>query len=154
MGLRQKCSTALLKGILSDFPRILCFNYRHLVIEKLLKAYYVKNIGTSVPPAHDLTKIAEKAKLILSENQKNFLDEVTTFNIKARYPDYKNRFYRKATKEFTRIYVTKIKEFRQWLIERIKNNLSKDTGICSSSRRKPNKNLEIVPLRLICKGTF
>ena len=92
----------------------------HLVIEKLLKAYLVKNIDISTPPIHDLTKIAEKANLPLSEIQKDFLDEVTTFNIKARYPDYKNRFYRKATKEFTEIYIVKIKEFRQWLIEMTK----------------------------------
>jgi HEPN domain-containing protein len=92
----------------------------HLVIEKLLKAYHVKNVDVSVPPIHDLTKIAEKADLTLSENQKDFLDEVTTFNIKARYPDYKNRFFRKATKEFTEIYITKIGGFRQWLIEKIK----------------------------------
>jgi len=92
----------------------------HLVIEKLLKAYHVKNVDVSVPPIHDLTKIAEKADLTLSENQKDFLDEVTTFNIKARYPDYKNRFFKKATREFTEIYITKIKEFRQWLIEKIK----------------------------------
>lgn len=92
----------------------------HLVIEKLLKAYHVKNVDISVPPIHDLTKIAEKANPALSERQKDFLDEVTTFNIKARYPDYKNRFYRKATKEFTEMYIIKIKEFRQWLIEKIK----------------------------------
>ncbi len=92
----------------------------HLVIEKLLKAYYAKNVNISAPPIHDLTKIAEKGNLDLSEKQKDFLDEVTTFNIKARYPDYKNRFYRKATKEFTENYIAKIKEFRLWLIEEIK----------------------------------
>jgi len=92
----------------------------HLVIEKLLKAYHVKNVDSSTPPIHDLTKIAEKANLPLSESQKDFLDEVTTFNIKARYPDYKNRFYRKATKEFTEMYIIRVKEFRQWLINMIK----------------------------------
>lgn len=56
----------------------------HLVVEKLLKAYYVKNIDTNVPRIHDLLKIAEKANLGLSEEQKDFPDEVTTFNRKAR----------------------------------------------------------------------
>ena len=87
----------------------------HLVIEKLLKAYYVKQIGVEAPHTHDLIKIAEACKLSLTEAQKDFLDEVTTFNIKARYPDYKNRFKKKATKEFTGKYVDKIKEFRTWL---------------------------------------
>jgi len=53
-------------------------------------------------------KIAEKSNLLLSEEQKDSLDEMTTFNIKARYPDYKNRFYKKASKEFTEYYIIMI----------------------------------------------
>lgn len=93
----------------------------HLVIEKLLKAYYMKNVNTDIPYSHDLSSIARKAGLTLAEEQEDFLDDVTTFNIKARYPDYKNRFYRKATGKFTENYITRIKEFRKWLIEKIKN---------------------------------
>lgn len=92
----------------------------HLVIEKLLKACLVKSGNTEIPYIHDLGKLAEKANLELSEQQKDFLDEVTTFNIKARYPDYKNRFYKKASREFADGYISKIKEFRQWLKEQIK----------------------------------
>lgn len=93
----------------------------HLVVEKLLKAYYVKNIDDNVPQIHHLLKIAEKSGLDLSEEDKDFLLEVTTFNIEARYPDYKHRFRKKATPEFTGKYISKIKEFRQWLIEKIKS---------------------------------
>jgi HEPN domain-containing protein len=92
----------------------------HLILEKLLKAIYAKEVDTNIPYIHDLTKIAEMAKLQLTEEQKDLLDEVTTFNIKARYPDYKGRFYKKATKRFTENYILKIKEFRRWLIKRIK----------------------------------
>lgn len=81
----------------------------------------LQNVNIEIPHIHDLTKIAEKANLVLSEEEKDSLDEVTTFNIKARYPDYKSRFFRKATREFTESYVTKIKEFRKWLLGKIKN---------------------------------
>lgn len=91
----------------------------HLVIEKLLKAYYVKHIDDQVPYTHDLSKIAKKANLCLSNEQEDFLDEVTTFNIKTRYPDYKNRFSQRASKEFTESYISKIKEFRLWIIQKI-----------------------------------
>lgn len=87
----------------------------HLVLEKLLKAYFVKQINTNVPYIHNLNKIANLGNLKLTEEQKDFLDEVTTFNIKARYPDFKNRFGEKATKTFTEKYFHKIKEFRTWL---------------------------------------
>ncbi len=73
----------------------------HLVLEKLLKAFYVKNVDDTPPFIHDLSRLAEKAKLTLNEEQKDFLDLITTFNIKARYPDYKKKFYKKCTKEFT-----------------------------------------------------
>ncbi len=92
----------------------------HLVLEKLLKAVYVKYVDAEIPFIHDLTKIAEKSGLQLSEEQKDLLDAVTAFNIKARYPDYKGRFYRKATKRFTENYLGQIKDSRKWLIKKIK----------------------------------
>ena len=46
----------------------------------------MKKVDVSVLRTHDLLKIAERANLELSEEQKDFLDEVTTFNIKSRYP--------------------------------------------------------------------
>ncbi len=92
----------------------------HLVIEKLLKAIYVKNVGVDVPYTHNLLKIAGDAKLGLTEEQKDFLSEITTFNIKARYPDFKGRFYKKASKKFAAHYMEEIKEFRKWLIKKIK----------------------------------
>ena len=35
----------------------------HLVLEKLLKAIYVKNVDVSIPFTHDLAKLSEKAKI-------------------------------------------------------------------------------------------
>ncbi|MCX6583978.1 MAG: HEPN domain-containing protein [Candidatus Aminicenantes bacterium] len=89
----------------------------HLVIEKLIKAYYVKNIGAKHPFGHDLLRLAVEAKLDLGEEQKDILDTISTFNIRARYDDYKADFYKLCTKEFTLEWVKKIKGFRQWLIE-------------------------------------
>jgi HEPN domain-containing protein len=91
----------------------------HLVLEKLLKAYYVQQINNEAPRTHDLTNIAALSQLDLTEEQKDFLDEVTTFHIKARYPDYKSRFSKKATKDFTEKYIEKIGEFRLWLKKKI-----------------------------------
>jgi len=62
-----------------------------------------------------------KLRHMISEKQKNYLLEVTTFNIRTRYPDYKFKFHKKATKEFTRQHITAIKELRQWLLKKIKS---------------------------------
>jgi HEPN domain-containing protein len=87
----------------------------HLVIEKLLKACYVKNNDDHPPLSHNLVRLAEKAKLEVDEKQKDTLVTVTTFNIRARYDDYKAEFYKTCTKEFTETWIKKIKGFRKWI---------------------------------------
>lgn len=87
----------------------------HLVIEKLLKAYYIKNIDKKYPFDHDLVRLAAKAKLVLDEDQKDLLDTITTFNIRARYDDYKLEFYKICTKDFTAEWIGNIKRLREWL---------------------------------------
>ena len=93
----------------------------HLVLEKLLKAYYVKEKDINAPYIHDLLKLAEKSSLDLSEDQKVFLDVMTSCNIRARYPDYKNRFHKKTTKAFTEDKISGIKEFKAWVLKKIKS---------------------------------
>jgi HEPN domain-containing protein len=91
----------------------------HLVIEKLIKAIYVKNISDNPPRTHDLLRLSESAKIRTTEEQKNALDLITTFNINARYPDYKQSFYKKCDYNFTTNSLEKIKELRIWLLSMI-----------------------------------
>ena len=93
----------------------------HLVVEKLLKAYHVKNVGVDYPRIHNLLEIAHKASLELSEEQKLVMSELSTFNLRARYPDYKNRFQKKANRQYTEMQLNKIREIRKWLQEKINN---------------------------------
>jgi HEPN domain-containing protein len=92
----------------------------HLVIEKLLKALYVKRVDAQVPRSHNLLAIAEKTGIDLSTEQKLLMDEITGFNIRARYPDVKQRFYKKATRAFAEDRLRRIQELRVWLMEKIK----------------------------------
>ena len=87
----------------------------HIVIEKLLKGYYTKHINCNTPYIHDLLRIADRARLNLSEQQKDFLDTLTSFNIQARYDDYKLKFYKLCTKRFAAKYISKIRKFRIWI---------------------------------------
>jgi HEPN domain-containing protein len=91
----------------------------HIVVEKLLKALFVVNNDESPPLTHDLTRLAEKAELGLDTQQMDFLDTVTTFNIRARYDDFKNEFSARCTKEYAEAMIDKIEELRSW----IKNKL-------------------------------
>ena len=87
----------------------------HLVIEKLLKAYYIKSVDENYPLIHDLLRLAEKGGLNLTNKQKDLLDEVSGFNIRVRYDDYKREFHKKCTADFTKGYIDKIEDFRKWI---------------------------------------
>jgi len=99
-----------------------CLFVGHLVIEKVLKAFYVRDSGEIPPKIHNLVKLAESSVLPLSDEQKQLLGETNRFNIEARYPEYKYDFYRLCTKEFTEEYFSKIKELYQWLLLQMKQS--------------------------------
>ena len=83
----------------------------HLCVEKALKALWVKNNASDIPPkTHNLKKIADEAQYPMSDDEAILLLEINDFNIEARYPDYKLDFYKKCTKEFAEGYIKKIKE--------------------------------------------
>ena len=89
----------------------------HLVVEKLLKAVFIKNIGNENPPrTHDLLLLASKAEVVTDSKREDMLDLITTFNISTRYPDYKLSFYKKCTESYTTERISEIKELRLWLI--------------------------------------
>ena len=87
----------------------------HLMMEKLLKAYYVKVNNEFPPYIHNLLRLAEKCNLELNEDEKLFFTTVTAFNINARYDDYKKNFYKRCTFEFTTYWLDKLKAKRQWI---------------------------------------
>ena len=85
---------------MQDFYKIRRNNWAlfigHLCIEKLLKAYYIKIHHKHSMNLHNLTRIAELANLELTKEQKADFAMITTFNISARYDDYKQNFYKKC----------------------------------------------------------
>ena len=87
----------------------------HLVIEKLLKALYVKSKGEFPPMIHDLRRICEKADVELDLSNHVLLDSISRFNINARYDDYKQSFYLLCTDSFTKEWIDKIKDCRIWI---------------------------------------
>jgi len=92
-----------------------CLFMGHLVIEKMLKAFWVRDSKKDVPLIHNLLELVKGTKINLTEKQKEWLANVNSFNIRARYPDYKFDFYQLCTKEFASERFDEIKEFYQWL---------------------------------------
>lgn len=94
----------------------------HLVIEKLLKALFVKNVGEDVPRTHNLLLLANEAGLSTDNKIEDLLDLITTFNISTRYPDYQQTFYKKCTETYTDARIKEIKGLRLWLTSILESN--------------------------------
>ncbi len=89
----------------------------HLVVEKLLKALAVQKTNEHPPTIHNLTKLARLAGLKPTVAQRENLKIITGFNIKARYDDVKQSFYKQATRDFAGEYLKITKEICSWLKE-------------------------------------
>ena len=84
-----------------------CLFFLHLSIEKMVKAAFVKQKNITPPSTHDLVRLWEVAGLPISGNRKLELAEISSFNLSARYDDYKRQFYNKATKEYAKEWLNK-----------------------------------------------
>ncbi len=87
----------------------------HISVEKLLKAVYVNKHKKHAPFLHNLFRIAELSDIEMTNEQSDWLDKVTSFNLNARYDDYKREFYSLCTPEFTKEWIEKIKILRSWI---------------------------------------
>ena len=93
----------------------------HQVIEKILKAYWSKNLDEPALKIHSLSRLAEKSGLSpeLSEEQLDFIDILEPLNIEARYPTYKERLMRSLTEEYCSELIRKTKELQIWIKNRL-----------------------------------
>ncbi len=87
----------------------------HLSIEKILKALIIERTDKAAPFIHDLLSLANVIKIELSSEQEKLLREINTFNIAARYDDYKMEFYKKADKNYTEKYFNSVDKLYLWL---------------------------------------
>ena len=87
----------------------------HLCIEKLLKALYVKKHNDHPPMTHNCIHLADKCALELDDEKVEQLATINSFNIRSRYQDYKEQFYRLCTKKYTSEWVENIKSLRSWI---------------------------------------
>ncbi len=89
----------------------------HISTEKLLKALYVKRFGEHAPFTHNLYRLGELIGLNMSDEYSDWLDEITSFNLNARYDDYKKEFYRLCTPDYAQKWIENIKVIRTWIKE-------------------------------------
>ena len=79
--------------------------FLHLAIEKIIKGVHQHLKHEPSLFIHDLYKLATRAGIEASESEKLELDEISTFNIAARYDIFKLKLHQKATPEYTKTWM-------------------------------------------------
>ena len=81
--------------------------------KKRLKARILGH-GKEIPVTHNLLKLAKEAGLGIDKRRSDKLNEITAFNLEARYDSYKLSFYKKATREFAKKWSGICQELLLW----------------------------------------
>lgn len=89
-----------------------------LVLEKLLKAKLV-SMDKNIVITHDLIHLSKSIGLELTKEQQIDFEKISRFNLEARYEDYKQEFYKMATKDFSSYWMVKCEEYYLWLKKQI-----------------------------------
>lgn len=93
----------------------------HQVIEKTLKAYWCATQPEDPPYTHSHKRLADGCGLyaMMSEEQKDFLNTITNYNIEARYPEDKEALSRMLTPQTCRAIIDETKQLQQWIKEKL-----------------------------------
>lgn len=88
----------------------------HLVIEKAIKAHFIKTTGEFAPRSHNLIYLSENAKLAFDDDTQIFLGILMKYQLQGRYPDYNPEL-----PHITRVneYFENTKKLLQWLKEKL-----------------------------------
>ncbi|MCR5423365.1 MAG: HEPN domain-containing protein [Bacteroidales bacterium] len=93
----------------------------HQVIEKTLKAYWCATKEDEPPYIHSHKRLADGSGLYsaMSEQQKDFLNTITTYNIEARHPETKEDLARKLDKDTCRYIIDGTKTLQTWIKQQL-----------------------------------
>ena len=101
-----------------DYVHALFFS--HLVLEKLLKAHWIKDNNNNHPPKiHNLQYLSSKINIVIAESDKNFLGQMNAFQLEGRYPEYKADIYKIYKLKKTKPIIERVNEIRKWLLQSI-----------------------------------
>lgn len=95
--------------------------FMHLVLEKLLKAHWVKdNAGNHPPKTHDLLKLVDQTQLEITIQERNTLRDMNSFQLEGRYPEYKRNLYNVYKKRATFSIFTSVNLIRKCLLKKLR----------------------------------
>ena len=88
-------------------------NKSNIDVDKIVKHW----IETSDDDFNTMLTLYNSIGLDMSDEYSDWLDEITSFNLNARYDDFKKEFYKLCTPDYTQNWIEKIKIIRTWIKE-------------------------------------
>lgn len=94
--------------------------FSHLVLEKLIKAHWVKDNAADHPPrTHNLVALILKTKAVLSNEDLQFLARMNDFQLEGRYPDYTNKLQKSYKSKATKELIEAVNSLRKCLLKNL-----------------------------------
>ena len=90
--------------------------FTQLALEKILKALHYDLKDEHPLMTHDLSLLARKLELQMDPKLEADLKKISSFNISARYDDYKFKFRREANVEFVTQWIKRSDEIKSYLL--------------------------------------
>ena len=90
--------------------------FAHLALEKLLKAHVCRDTQDLAPRIHNLSRLAARTTLNLSQEREDVLAEMNAFNLEGRYPDL---LMTPPTKKEANEYMRRAQEVYEWLLNQL-----------------------------------
>ena len=102
----------------------------------LLKAYWTATRDDVPPYIHEHKRLAELCGLysLMTDGQRDFLQEIRPMNIEARYPDYKRSIANTLGEEKTRQIVEQTKQMQQWILQECSAAMRPSTSSDNTSK--------------------
>lgn len=92
-------------------------------IEKIFKAFYVKEKKAQPPYTHKLIRLAQESNLYkdMSDEQKDFIFMVTPLNVEGRYPTQKKDIFDTLSEKKCKEIIEKTEEMMLWTKKKLKS---------------------------------
>ncbi len=103
------------KVLLDNKRYLYAFFFCQQAIEKAVKSVIIRRTGEFPPKIHNLARLFEIADVVITEDQKTFLRELTQFYIESRYPEEISKLGMGLNKRLTTKTVRRTAEYLQWL---------------------------------------
>lgn len=87
----------------------------HMALEKALKALVTEETQKLPPRTHNLIDLAQRARVVLSQEQQDFLGKLNNTSVIVRYPDDLSAMVSQYPEVIARDYLERAKELITWL---------------------------------------